>query len=330
MPSPEPTMNAILFEKYGRPESVLRLTETPRPIPKGNQVLVKIKSTSINDYDWSVVRGLPKIYRLMFGLGKPKNPVPGMELSGIIEALGPEASKFIIGDPVFGDISHFGFGSFAEYVAISEDALRLKPEGINFDWAAALPHAACLAYQGLFTLGELTMGQKILINGAGGGVGTLALQLAKHYDCHVTGVDAGQKLASMKSMGFDEVIDYQKTDFTSSGERYDLILDCKSTRGGFALLKCLSPQGKYITIGGSLGKLINILFIGLLSSPFTGKRMKVLALKENQELEKIAQLVIKEKLKPQIDGPYRLDEVPACIQHFGEGKHLGKVIIRVS
>lgn len=182
-------MKAIVLTKYGSP-SMLQLQELPKPVPQENEVLVKIHATAINDYDWSMVRGKPHLYRLMFGLLKPKIKIPGMELSGTIEALGKNVQSFKLGDVVYGDISDYGFGSFAEYICIHEKALALKPPKMTFEEAAAIPHASLLAYQGLIDLGKIQNGQQILINGAGGGVGTFGLQLAKLYDAEVTGVEA--------------------------------------------------------------------------------------------------------------------------------------------
>ena len=321
-------MKAIIFKKYGSPD-ILKLQEVEQPTPAENEVLVKIRATAINDYDWSLVRGKPFLYRLMFGLMKPKNHIPGMELAGTVEALGSNTSRFGVGDAVYGDISDYGFGTFAEYICIHEQSLILKPESMSFEQAAALPHAATLATQGLLDLGQLKKEQKILINGAGGGVGTIGLQLAKLHDAEVTGVDTGDKLQMMLSMGFDQVIDYKKEDFTKNGQQYDLILDTKTNRSPFAYLPSLKPRGRYVTVGGSLVNLLLLFFAKGLISKYTGKYMNLLTLTPNKDLTYLNALFDEGKIFPVIDGPFSLAAVPHALQYFGEGKHTGKVVISI-
>ncbi|MEP0710627.1 MAG: NAD(P)-dependent alcohol dehydrogenase, partial [Algoriphagus sp.] len=240
-----------------------------------------------------------------------------------------KVSKLKVWDTVFGDISEFGFGTFAEYISIREDAVIIKPEKLSFEKAAAIPHASTLALQALRTIGKIKQNQKVLINGGGGGVGTIGLQLAKLSNCHVTGVDSGEKLTMMKSLGYDEVIDYKKTDFTKTNERYDLILDCKSNKSPFLYLRALNPTGIYVTIGGSLSTLISIFFWGKILSLFTKKSLQILSLKPNEGLDEISQLVIDNKITPKIDGPYPLEDTARLIQYFGEGRHTGKLVIKV-
>ena len=319
-------MKAIVFTKYGPPQT-LRWQEVPRPIPKEGEVLVKVNATAINDYDWSLVRGKPYPYRLMFGLRRPKHQIPGMELSGVVEACGPGAQTFAVGDAVFGDTSDYGFGSFAEYVCIGERALAKKPDNISFEEAAALPHASLLAWQGLHELGKIRQGQSILINGAGGGVGTFGLQLAKLYDCEVTGVDTGIKVKAMKLMGFDRVIDYQQEDFTRSGVAYDLILDCKTNRSAFSYLRSLRPGGTYVTVGGTVSRLLQMLLLSKPISWLYKKHLRILSLKPNKGLERIGHFCAEGKIKCTIDGPHPLEKTPELLQYFGEGKHFGKVIV---
>jgi NADPH:quinone reductase-like Zn-dependent oxidoreductase len=319
-------MKAICLTKYGGPE-VLQLEEVDRPEPKENEVLVKIYAAAINDYDWCLMRGKPYFYRLLFGLLKPKNRIPGMEMSGIIAARGKNATQFEVGDAVYGDISEFGFGTFAEYLCINEKALTPKPAAMSFPEAAATPHAATLALQGLVDIGNIQSKQKILINGAGGGVGTFALAIAKLYNAEVTGVDTGAKLTTMKAIGFDHVIDYKKNDFTRSNQQYDLILDTKTCRPIGDYLRALSPKGRYVTVGGHLKRLLQTLALKPFISLFSQKSVDILALKTNKDLEYINTLFNDGKIKPIIDGPYALHEVPKLIQYFGEGKHTGKVVI---
>ena len=319
-------MKALVFKKYGSPE-VLQLREITKPTPEENEVLVRIHATAVNDYDWSMIRGKPYLYRLLFGLLKPKHQIPGMELSGTIEALGTNAKSFKIGDHVYGDISTYGFGGFAEYVCINEKALVIKPDKMRFEEATAIPHAATLALQGLVDAGDIKKGQKILINGAGGGMGTFGLQIAKLYDAEVTGVDTGDKLKMMEEIGFDHIIDYKKEDFTKNGQKYDLILDAKTTRSTFDYLRALSSKGKYVTVGGYLNRLFPMFLLKPWISIFSTKRIQIVALKPNKDLNYISELFEAGKIRPVIDGPFNLSQLPEAIQYFGEGRHQGKVVI---
>ena len=321
-------MQALTFTRYGPPEKVLSIQDLPQPTPKENEVLVKIHATAVNDYDWSLVRGKPYIYRLMFGLFKPKNPVPGMELAGTVEAVGPGVRKFTTGNAVMGDTSDHAFGTFAEYLCVHEDALTHKPENMSFEEATAIPHASLLALQGLRDLGGIQAGQKVLLNGAGGGVGTLGLQLAKDLRCEVTGVDTGKKLETMRELGFDHLIDYKQEDFTRNGQHYDLILDCKTTRSPFAYLRSLSPNGKYVTVGGNLWRLLQLVLLRRILKALFKKDLKILPLKANKGLDYILELYQHGKLSCTIDGPYPLQEAPRLFQYFGEGKHTGKVVVK--
>ncbi|MGB5171052.1 MAG: NAD(P)-dependent alcohol dehydrogenase [Eudoraea sp.] len=322
-------MKAFLQETYGSVQN-LKLTNIPKSIPKENEVLIKIYATSINDYDWSMIRGKPYIYRLMYGIFKPKNKVLGMELSGIIEQIGEKVSNFKIGDEVYGDISNYGFGSFAEYLCIDEKAVLPKPSNLSFEEATALPHAGGLALQGLLDVGKLTPGKKVLINGAGGGMGILAVQIAINEEAEVTGVDSAEKLEGMKPYGFKEVIDYKSTDFTKQGILYDLILDAKTNRSPFKYLKVLEPNGSYVTVGGSLLRLLQILFLKRWISLFHKKHFEIVALKPNKDMNILEKLVEEGKLKTALDGPFMLEQIPVAIKRFGEGKHLGKVVISVA
>ena len=319
-------MKAIVLKKYGGPES-LELQEIEKPTPKENEVLVRVCSTTINDYDWSLMRGKPFLYRLMFGMFSPKRKIPGMELSGVVEAVGSKANKFEVGDAVYGDISEYGFGSFAEYVCVSENGLNSKPAHISFDVAASIPHAATLAMQGLIDVGQIAKNQKILINGSGGGVGSMAYYIAKQFDAEVTGVDTGEKLKTMSSMGFDHVIDYKQEDFTKNGQRYDLILDAKTNRSIFAYVRSLSAGGQYITVGGNLSRLLQAVVLKRWILIFSGKRVAIVSLKTNKNLAYIEDLFEKNQIKPNIDGPYKMSDIPELIRYFGEGRHTGKIVI---
>ncbi len=253
-----------------------------------------------------------------------------MELSGTVESCGPDATKHQPGDAVYGDTSDVGFGTFAEYITLQEKALTPKPQNMSFEEAATIPHAALLAYQGLVEMGQIQNGQTVLINGAGGGVGTFGLQLAKMYNCEVTGVDTGDKLQTMKAFGFDHILDYQSKNFTRTGQKYDLILDAKTCFSPYAYLRSLNSKGRYVTVGGKLIRLLQLTFQKGLIKRLTGKKLKILPLKPNKGLEYINQLFEEGKLKTIIDGPYPLEKAPWAIQYFGDGLHKGKVVINVS
>jgi len=323
-------MKAVIFKKYGLPEKVLEITEITKPTPKEDEVLIKIHATAVNDYDWSMVCGKPYVYRLIYGLFNPKHQIAGMELAGLVEEIGAKVLGLKVGDAVYGDTSNYGFGTFAEYLCINEKAVIKKPNEISFEEAAAIPHASLLALQALKDIGKIKHGQKILINGGGGGVGTIGVQLAKLHDCEVTGVDSSEKLEMMKSIGFDFVIDYKKIDFTNNGEHYDLILDCKTNKSAFSYIRSLKPNGIYVTIGGSVGSIINILFWGKLVPLFSTKKLRILGLRANEGLDYMSELFKQNKIKCKIDGPYVLEEIPRLIQYFGEGKHQGKIVIKTT
>ncbi|HMJ46265.1 MAG TPA: NAD(P)-dependent alcohol dehydrogenase, partial [Ferruginibacter sp.] len=253
-------MKAIVYTKYGGPE-VLQLKEIEKPLPKDDEVLVKVHAASINDWDWGLLRGDSLIDRLMSGLSKPKKQILGSDIAGRIETIGKNVKKFQPGDEVYGDLSGT-WGGFAEYVCAREKALALKPAGMSFQQAAAIPQAAMLAVQGLIDKGKIQAGQKLLINGAGGGVGTFAVQIAKLYGVEVTGVDSTNKLDMLRSLGFDHVIDYTREDFTKNGKCYDLVLDVKTNRSMFEYTRALCPNGIYVTVGGSMARLFQALILG--------------------------------------------------------------------
>ncbi len=317
-------MKAITCRKYGDP-SKLQLEDLPTPSPKEGEVLIKVHASAINDFDWSLVRGKPIIYRLIFGLFRPKHIIPGIELAGTVEALGPNTSKFEVGDKVYGDISAIGWGTFASYCSVPETTMTKMTDKMSFQQAAAIPHASMLAYQGLVEVGRIKNGQNILINGAGGGMGTFGLQIAKTFNCEVTGVDTGEKLSKMKEIGFDHVLDYRETDFTKQNVQYDLILDAKSTRSPQNISKALKPEGIYSTVGGNLSKLIQTYW----AQKKVQSKFNVVALKQNKQLQEINELFDEGKIAPVIDGPYSMEDIPELINYFGAGKHSGKVVIDV-
>ena len=310
--------------KIRRPE-VLQIKEIEKPFPKDNEVLVKVYAASLNDWDWGLLTG-DFINRLLNGLLKPKKKILGSDIAGRIEAVGKNVTQFKTGDEVYGDLSG-QWGGFAEYVCAPEKALALKPASMSFDEAAAIPQAAMLAVQGLIDKGKIQTGQKLLINGAGGGVGSFAVQIAKLYGVEVTGVDSTGKLDMLRSMGFDHVIDYTKEDFTKSGQCYDLILDVKTNRSIFDYTRALSRNGVYVTVGGSMGRLLQALLLGPWISMIRKKHIRIVALKPNKDLAYMNGLFEAGKVKPVIDGPYKLDEVPDAFRVFGKGDHKGKIVI---
>jgi NADPH:quinone reductase-like Zn-dependent oxidoreductase len=324
-------MKAYNIKNYGEPHKVLRLIEVEKPEPKNTEVLVKVCATTVNDYDWCITTGKPFAYRLIFGIFSPKKKLrlPGMEVSGIVEKVGTNATKFKVGDAVYGDISNFGFGSFAEFLCIDEKALARKPEKMSFEEATSIPHAAMLAVQGLRDVGQIKDGQKILINGGGGGVGSFGVQIAKLYKADVTGVDTGEKLKAMKTQGFDTVIDYKVKDFTKSDQQYDLILDCKTNRSLWKFLKVLKLEGKYVSIGGKSGKLLQMIYMSPILKLFSKKRVLMTMLKANKDLAYINTLYEENKINFVIDGPYPFDKIPWAVQRFGDGLHHGKIVISV-
>lgn len=253
-----------------------------------------------------------------------------MEVAGIVEQVGNNVTKFKTGDTVYGDISNFGFGSFAEFLCIDEKALAIKPDGMSFEEATSIPHATMLALQGLRDVGQIKDGQKVLINGGGGGVGSFGLQLAKLYNADVTGVDTGEKLKAMKAQGFDKVLDYRAEDFTKSDQKYDLILDCKTNRSLWKYLKVLKPEGRYVSIGGRSGKLLQMLYMGPILKLFSKKSVHLVMLRPNKNLDYINKLYEKNKINCIIDGPYPFDKIPWAVQRFGDGLHNGKIVILVN
>jgi NADPH:quinone reductase-like Zn-dependent oxidoreductase len=319
-------MKAIVYTKYGTPD-VLELKEVDKPVPGENEVLIKVHAVSINDWDLGLLKG-DLVNRLINGLLKPKIKILGSDIAGRIEKVGKKVKNFQIGDEVYGDLSG-NWGGFAEYTCASENELALKPVSMSFEEAAAIPQAGMLAIQGLRDKGQIHSGQKLLINGAGGGVGTFAVQIAKLYGVEVTGVDNSGKLDMMRSMGFDHVIDYKEEDFTKNGQCYDLILDVKTNRSISDYVRALCPKGIYVTVGGSMIRLLQALILEPWISMISKKKICIVGLKQNKDLAYMNELFEAGKLKPLIDGPYKLDEVPDALRHFGEESHKGKVVIKV-
>jgi NADPH:quinone reductase-like Zn-dependent oxidoreductase len=318
-------MKAVVYERYGTPD-VLELREVEKPTPGDDEVLVEVCAVSINDWDWQLLDGTSFVNRLMFGILGPKRRILGSDVAGRVAAVGRQATRFQVGDEVFGDLSG-RWGGFAEYVCAPESALAPKPPGMTFAEAAAIPQAAMLAVQGLQGGGEIQPGAKILINGGGGGVGTFAVQIAKLYGAELTGVDSSAKLELLRSLGYDEVIDYTREDFTRQGREYDLILDVKTNRSVFDYVRALSPGGAYVTVGGSMTRLLQAAILGPVIRVITHKRVRVVALKPNRDLGYVSELFEAGKVKPVVDGVWGLGEVREAMRYFGSGRHEGKVVI---
>ena len=287
-----------------------------------------MKAAAVNDWDWTLMRGKPRPYRLIFGLLGPRWRILGAEVAGVVESVGPEVTALKVGDPVYGDISDAGFGGFAETVCVPQSALRPIPDALSFEQAVALPHAAGLAWQALVEVGRIEHGETVLINGVGGGVGVLAVQIARHqYGCTVTGVDKAFKLEALHWLGLAEALDYETVDFTATGQRYDLIVDAQTTRSPWRLLRALKPGGRYVTVGGRLGRLIQLMTLGPLLGRLTGRRFEMVVLKPNQGLAEVEQAVLDQEVQPLLDKVYPLAELADAINRFGQSAHVGKVIV---
>ncbi len=323
-------MKAIVCTKYGPPDG-LQLQEVAKPTPKEDEVLVKVHAASVNAYDWHLLTADMFLVRLMGGgLLRPKKAIPGVDIAGRIEAAGRCVKQFRPGDEVFGDISACGNGGFAEYVAVPENALALKPTPLSFEEAAAMPMAAVTALQGLRDQGKIQAGQKVLINGASGGVGTFAVQIAKAFGAEVTAVCSTRNLDMARTLGADRVIDYTKEDFTRNGQTYDLILAANGYHPLSAYKRALTPQGIYVMIGGTPAQIFQAMLLGSWMSENGGKKLGGFTAKANQgDLVVLKELVEAGKVAPVIDKRYSLSEAAEAVRHLGAGHARGKVVITV-
>ncbi len=330
-------MKAIVCTKYGPPD-VLQLKEVERPTPKEGEVLVRVHASSLNGADLETLRG-DFIVRMVAPL-RPTYKILGTDIAGRVEAVGRSVKQFQPGDEIWGDLTEYGWGALAEYVRVPEDALRPKPASMTWEEAAAYPQAAVLALQNLreAPMGvrpehkrPLQSGQKVLINGAGGGVGTFAVQIAKHFGAEVTGVDSTMKLDMLRSIGADHVIDYTQEDFTKSGQRYDLIVDVVARRSILAYRRALNPGGICVFVGGSTAGIFQAMFLGPLVSRSGSKKMGVVIWKPNrkEDLALLGELFEAGKVVPVIDRRYPLSEVPEALRYLSEEPHLGKIVITV-
>lgn len=318
-------MKAIVYHSYGSPD-VLKLEEVKKPIPRDDEVLIKIHAVSVNRSDWEALIGKP-LYARLGGLLRPSRRILGSDIAGRVEATGRNNQRFQPGDEVFGDIlGHMG--GFAEYVCVDGNTLAQKPASLTFEQAAAIPQAAVIALQGIRDKGQVGPGQKVLINGAGGGAGMFAVQLAKLYGAEVTGVDNTGKLDFVRSLGADYVIDYTQEDFTKNRKQYDFILDLVAYRSVFDYTQVLAPKGSYFLVGGSVATIFQVLLLGPWIRRTTGKNIGVLAVRPNpKDLIHITELCEAGKIVPFIDKLYSLSEVPEALRYVGEGRVKGKVVI---
>jgi NADPH:quinone reductase-like Zn-dependent oxidoreductase len=323
-------MKAITHTKYGPPE-VLQLEEIEKPVPKENEVLLKVFAASVNPADWHMIRGEPKFARLAFGLTTPKNIIPGIDIAGKIEAVGKNVEELNPGDEVFGGTG-WG-GAFAEYVCVQEKSIVIKPANISFDEGASISVAAISALQGLRDKGNVQSGQKVLINGASGGVGTFAVQLAKHFGAEVTGVCSTGNLNLVRSIDADKVIDYTKEDFTNTSQKYDLIIDNVANCSVADLKRALNPNGRCVIIGfSSMSRMFQHMFLGPLVSMIGNKKIGGLgtAKMNKNDLNFLRELLETGKIKPVIDRIYPLSDAAEAIGYVEEGHAKGKVVINVS
>lgn len=323
-------MKAIVFTTYGSPD-VLELKEVERPTPQNDEVLVRVQATSLNEWDWGALHGQDVVNRLLFGLRSPKKTrqILGSDIAGRVEAVGRDARRFKPGDEVYGDLSG-RWGGFADWVCAPEKSLTLKSPGMTFEQAAAIPQAGLLALQALRLMGPLQPGQKLLINGAGGGVGTFALQLVRSHGVEVTAVDAPGKLDMLRALGAARVIDYTREDFTRTGQRYDLILDVKTTRSVLACARALRPEGTYVTVGGSMARLFQALLLWPWIALVQRKTIRLLALKPNEGLATFNELFEAGQVLPVIDRCFDLSETAQAFRFYGEGQHKGKVVVTLA
>jgi NADPH:quinone reductase-like Zn-dependent oxidoreductase len=315
-------VKAVVYDRYGGPE-VLRVEQVAVPSPAAGQVLVKVAATSINLSDWECLRGTPA-YSRIGGLRRPKNRTLGSDIAGVVEAVGNGVVGFQPGDDVYGDNLAL-MGGFAEYALAPEKALTRKPAELSFAEASTIPQAGAIALQGT---ARAAPGRRMLINGAGGGTGSFAIQLAKRGGSHVTGVDNAGKLDHMRSLGADEVIDYRADDFTRGHAPYDDILDLVAHRSVFAYRRALAPGGRYRCVGGSVPALLRVLTVGWLAARVTRRRIGVLAVKMGPaHFEPMADLCVSGDVRICIDRTFTLDEVPEALVYHGQGRALGKVVV---
>jgi NADPH:quinone reductase-like Zn-dependent oxidoreductase len=329
-------MKAFIYEKYGPPET-LRMAEVDKPAPNADEVLVKVLAVSVNAADWHSMRGKPLFSRATLGLLRPKHQILGVDIAGQVEAVGSGVTRFKPGDEVYANLLYHGYGGFAEYASVPVGVMSLKPAKLSFEEAAAVPMAGLTALQGLRNHGEIQPEQKVLINGASGGVGTFAVQIAKSYGAEVTAVTSTRNIDLVRSLGADHVIDYTTTDFARSGRRYDLILDTVGNRSVLEFRRALAEGGKAAVTGFTSGWYL--LRVSLRGGAGPGGRWSwgwrkdiamVSAQVATEDLELLAELIEAGKVRPQIDRRYPFAEIPAAIAYLEQGHARGKVVVGVA
>ena len=324
-------IKAFVRSEYGPPD-VLRLEEVATPVPSGDEVLVRMRASSVNMADVDYLLGRPKFARLGTGLRVPKNRGLGLDVAGVVEAIGENATRFRPGDEVFGDLTEHRFGAYAEFVCASENAFAPKPIGLTFEAAAAVPQAGVLAVQGIRSKRPVQAGHLVLINGAGGNIGPFAVQIAKSLGAEVTGVDSTDKLDLLRSIGADHVIDYTEVDYTATGQQYDRILDVAAYRPIRDSRRALRPRGVYVAVPGSIAGVFQGAVVGPLTSMVGTRTMGMHMWKPfNQpDVAYLTQLLESGDVVPVIDRTYPLSEVREALAYQDEGRARGKVVISVT
>ncbi len=320
-------MRAIYYERYGTPE-VLTLKDVGMPVPSDHEIIIEVRAASINSWDWDMVRGEPFFVR-MWGLFKPRFKIPGADIAGVVSKVGRKVTRWKVGDEVFGDLCENGWGGYAMYACAKEDAVVAKPKELSFEEAAALPQAGLLALQSFKMGGDIGSGQTVLVNGAGG-VGTFAVQLARMYGATVAGIDRSEKLEQVKALGATHVFDYHDYDFPSAAPRYDLIIDMVANRTISAYKRCLNPGGKFLMVGGTSSSILQIMAFGPLASARGNKTVAIMPYQANRHLDELAKLVVDGKIKPVIGKVYPLEQTREAFRHFGTGRFVGKLVIRIT
>lgn len=324
-------MKAFIYEKYGLPQEVLQLKEVEQPTPKDDEVLVKVHAASVNAADWYLLTGSPFMTRLAAGgLSKPKNQILGSDIAGRIKAVGKQVQGFKVGDEVFADLSGCGLGGFAEYARVPAKILAKKPANVSFTEAAAVPMSAVTALQGLRDIGKIAAGKKVLINGASGGVGTFAVQLAKYFGAEVSAVCSRGKVDMVRALGADHVIDYTQENFTKNGKQYDLILAVNGFHPIGHYKRALSANGIYVAAGGQMSQIFQAMLLGSVVAMGTRKKLtNVMARVNAPDLAFVAGLIEAGHVKPVIDRTYPLSQVPEALGYIGQKHAKGKVIITI-
>lgn len=319
-------MKAIVYDRYGSP-NVLRIEEIERPTPGAGEILVRVIASAVNSWDWHLLHGM-FFERLMFGTFRPRHRVLGFEIAGIVEAVGRDVSGFEPGDEVFGDLSTSGWGGFAEYAVARADSMAHKPPAVSFDHAATLPQSGLLALHGLQQRWPDRPGDRVLINGAGGAAGTFALQIAKHLGAHVACVDKGGKLEMLRSLGADDVIDYQREDYSRSGDRYDLVFDVASHRGFLDVRRALAPDGVYVMTGGPVLRIVYFGIVIPIATRMSTRRYSIQIHKfDRADLAWLTDRLAAGDITPVIDRVYPLDQVPDALRYFDTGEVNGRLVI---